>query len=378
MRSRVLLVAVFSAVAQPLPAQSSDPLPPIVRERLRGADRLRIHLRDGEEIVTRGLGAVGGALLLPDGRIFALSDISRIDALDRRTGDFAVRGFYVGAMLGAALLQASSPAEEGFRAAALTLTAAAGGGALGIIGGGLIGQRRFTSHTVYQADAARPVARAGDLPVEYRYGPAPGIIRTRLAITPILGFATYGPRTGIRGPNGWHAVRYGLASGQEAGVQAQWAATPRTVIRGTAAAARASHRVDLPEGTYIAPEAIWLQRAELGLEFRLRHDVPGYFVLAADLFRNAEGYAFPARGAGDDGEPIPTLDGGIIPRLGAGIGFDVDFPGDRRVRTEWIYRIGRYHEPAVEAWGLEPTTIIRDSGMTFGLHIPLRRPPQSR
>lgn len=40
---------------------------------------------------------------------------------------------------------------------------------------------------------------------------------------------------------------------------------------------------------------------------------------------------------------------------------------------EWIYRLGRYSYPEVARFGYDDERLVRDSGFTIGLHLPLVR-----
>lgn len=354
-------------------------LTPELRRRVGSAGRIRVVLGSGETLEGRSVGWAGEWLLLRNGRAVRLDRIARIEALRPRTEEGMKWGVWAGAIAGAGgtVLSGVLSGRSGGAQAALGFAGLAGGAAAGGIVGAAVGSRRHVARPLYAASVGDE-GRGGVLMREYRRGPSPGRIRTRLAVTPYVAFATFGARTERVGVSG-DPVRVGLSTGREAGVQIQYALGPRAVVRAGAGAIRAQTEIRQGTGSALLPGARWIGRGELGVELRMRSNVPGYFIVAADAVYDPEGYVLGAVPTADD--PVGTtnpgpvgVDAGLLPRLGAGLGFDFFGDGDRRVRLEWIYRLGLYHHPGAEDRGYDPERVTRDATLSVGFHIPLARP----
>lgn len=376
-------LAVVACLATAGPGAARQAGPDQVSElqrRLQGVSLVELHLVTGESVRGRPVGWVEDWLLLDTGRRVAAGEVSAAESLRRRTGKDARRGQLLGIILGAGLLVTADGAEGEARDwAPRAIAAAAGGAVVGGLVGALIGARRFDRDTVYSASAV--AARREDGLIEYRLGPAPGRIRTRLAVTPYAAIGRYGCRTGRTEPT---AAEYGIAPSQELGVQLQYALGPRFVARVGAGAVRTNPKYRTGGSDIILTHEMLLGRAELGLEFRMRPDVPGFFVLAVDGIYNSEGYVLGGElTSNPDGTnrlqaKLTGLDSGVLPRVGLGLGFDAFASNDRRFRIEWLYRVGRYHAPAVAERALDTTRLVRDSSISIGVHLPIVRPEETR
>lgn len=334
-----------------------------VKNRLGSASMLLLETADGEVVRGQPVGWVDDWLLLREGRRIALGEILRAEALHRRTGDGARWGAIVGLVAGAGVFLSTQDQEEAGVARGVAYIS--GGTLAGAAVGALWGSRRYRSELIYSAPTANVASPQAGL-IEYRLGSGPGEVRSKLAVTPFVGLGSYGYRTGT--PDGGYEI--GLASSREFGVQLQYAMGPRSVVRVGGSAITTSFRELLGSAPGIYDDNIWLARAEVGLELRMRSNVPGYVVVAADGLYNPHGYV-----QGIDGPE--GIDAGVMPRVGAGLGFDFFLAEDRRIRLEWIYRFGRYNDPDVEARGFETSRITRDSSFTLGVHLPLVRPRQA-
>lgn len=334
-----------------------------VKNRLGAAPLLLLEIAGGEVVRGQPVGWVDDWLLFDSGRRVALGEILRAEALYSRTGEGARWGAIVGLVAGAGVFLATQDQEDG--GVAVGVAYVSGGALAGAAVGALWGSRRYRGELIYSAPTANAAAPQAGL-IEYRLGSGPGDVRTNLAVTPFVGLGSYGYRTGT--PDGTYEI--GLASSREIGVQLQYAMGPRSVVRVGGSAIRTSFRELLGAAPGILNDGIWLARAEVGLELRMRSNVPGYVVIAADGLYNPHGYV-----QGSDGPE--GIDAGVMPRVGAGLGFDFFLSEDRRVRLEWIYRFGRYSDPDVEERGFETSRITRDSSFTLGVHLPLVRPRQA-
>ncbi|MFO7261126.1 MAG: hypothetical protein DIU52_008210 [bacterium] len=332
-----------------------------VKSRLGAAPRLLLETADGEVVRGRPTGWIDDWLLLSNGRRVAFGEILRAEALYPRTGDGARWGAIAGLLAGAGAYLATRGEDGG--EAAVGVGYVSGGTLIGAALGALWGSRRDRSEPIYSAPTANAAPRTGL--IEYRRGASPGQVRSNLAVTPFVGVSRYSYRTGRT--DGTHEI--GLASSREIGLQLQYALGPRSVVRLGASGIHASFRERLgpAPGTRIMDENVWLARAEVALELRMRSSVPGYAVIAADGLYNPHGYA--QRVAGED-----DIDAGISPRIGAGLGFDFFLREDRRVRIEWIYRLGRYNAPDAAEHGFATSRTTRDWSFTLGFHLPLVRP----
>ncbi|HEX7088538.1 MAG TPA: hypothetical protein VF192_00285 [Longimicrobiales bacterium] len=339
------------------------------RARMGAAPLLLIETTGGELIRGRPVGWVDDWILLRDGRRIALGEIARAEALRPRTGEGARWGAVAGAAAGTGVLLASS--GEGGASAAEGVLYVSGGALLGAAAGALWGSQLHRRELIYSASPADAPAQQTGL-IEHRLGGGPGAVRTRLAITPFVGIGSHGARTTTSDGD-----EVGITSSQEVGLQLQYALGPRSVVRLAGSAIRTAVELEFGGSRTILDDRIWLARAELGLELRMRSNVPGYLVLAADAFYNPHGYV-PVLDL-ESGQLEPDgIDAGVIPRIGAGVGLDFFTAGDRRVRIEGIYRVGRYTAPEVEARGFDPTRITQDATLTVGLHLPLVRPAPER
>jgi len=356
--------------AAPAGAQADAGSQEDVRSRLGGVDLLLLETADGEVVRGQPVGWVDDWILLRDGRRVALGEILRAEALHRRTGEGARWGGLVGLVAGAGLFLASR--DDASSDAARGIAYLSGGTLLGAGGGALWGSRHYRGELVYSAPAANAQAPQTGL-IEYRLGGGPGQVRTTLALTPFVGVQNFGYRTGTGGDDG---ARVGIGVSRELGVQLQYAMGPRSVVRFAGSAIHGSLRYDQGGIRSILPGSKWFARAEVGLELRTRANVPGYAVIAADALYNPHGYILvvkPGEGLVPDG-----VDAGVMPRVGAGLGFDFFAAGDRRVRIEGLYRIGRYNQPDVEALGYDTSRITRDATFSLGVHLPLKRPRPAR
>ncbi|HLU25891.1 MAG TPA: hypothetical protein VKZ58_09310 [Longimicrobiales bacterium] len=380
-RATGLVTMAWLAAAGPAAARQSAPGQATeLQRRLLGVTLVELHLVTGETVRGSPVGWVEDWLLLDTGRRVPAGEVVVAESLRRRTGRYWLRGNLLGAIAGGGALVAADGAGGDAGYWAPRVVAAVAGGAL--VGGGLgalIGATRYDRDTVYAASAVAG-RREGGL-IEYRLGPAPGRIRTRLAVTPYVAIGRYGYRTGRTEPPG---VQYGIVGSQELGVQLQYALGPRFVARAGVGAVRTAPKYRSGGQDGILDDDMVLGRGELGLEFRTRPDVPGYFVLAVDGIHNSRGYAFGDGAPGDPDDPAPPvagpagLDSGVLPRIGLGLGFDVFGPNDRRFRIEWLYRIGRYHAPAVARHRLDVTRLVRDMSFSMGVHVPIVRPEEAR
>lgn len=360
----LLLLAPSSAVRAQGGASEAD-----ARTRMGAAPLLLVETTGGELIRGRPVGWAADWLLLRDGRRIAFSEIARAEALRPRTGEGARWGAVIGAAAGTGLLLVSG-GDEGVSAAEGVLYVS-GGALLGVAAGALLGSRLHRRELIYAASPAGAPAQQTGL-IEHRLGGSPGTIRTTLAITPFVGIGSHGTRTGTADGD-----QVGITNSQEMGLQVQYAMGPRSVVRVGVSAIRTAVEMKFGGSRTILDDRMWLARAELGLELRMRSNVPGYLVLAADAFYNPHGY-IPVLDL-ENGRLEPDgIDAGVIPRLGAGLGLDFFAAGDRRIRFEGIYRVGRYSAPEVEARGFDPTRITRDATLTVGVHFPLVRPAPQR
>ncbi|HEY8468279.1 MAG TPA: hypothetical protein VIL18_01490 [Longimicrobiales bacterium] len=339
------------------------------RTRMGTAPLLRIETTGGELVRGRPVGWAADWLLLRDGRRIAFNEIARAEALRPRTGEGARWGAVIGAAVGTGLLLASG-GEEGVSAAEGVLYVS-GGTLLGVAAGALLGSRLHRRELIYTASPAGAPAQQAGL-IEHRLGGSPGAVRTTLAVTPFVGIGSHGTRTTTA-----EGGEVGISSSQEMGVQVQYALGPRSAVRLGGSAIRTAVELGSGSNRTILNDRMWLARAELGLELRMRSNVPGYLVLAVDAFYNPHGY-IPVLDV-ESGRLEPDgIDAGVMPRIGAGLGFDLFMAGDRRIRFEGIYRVGRYSAPEVEARGFDPTRITRDATITVGVHFPLVRPAPQR
>src|SRR5690606_5140522 len=298
------------------------------RARIGAAPLLLIETTGGELIRGRPIGWVDDWILLRDGRRIAFGEIARAESLRPRTGEGARWGAVFGAAVGTGWLLASS--GEGGVSAAEGVLYVSGGALLGVAAGALWGSQQHRPELIYSASPADAPAQQTGL-IEHRLGGSPGAVRTRLAITPFVGIGRHGARTVTSDGD-----EVGITSSQEVGVQVQYAMGPRSAVRLGGSAIRTAVELELAGTRTILDDRIWLARAELGLELRMRSNVPGYLVLAADAFYNPHGYV-PVLDL-DSGHLAPEgIDAGVIPRIGAGLGFDFFTAGDRRIRLEGIY-----------------------------------------
>lgn len=339
-------------------------------QRLLAAPRVRILLASGEQLEGRLANITAEHFVLRDGRSVRFEQVTLVQALARQAGKSAVRNALRGSGAGlvATVLFAQSDRFWGDLA-----TFVAGGLATGGAYGALTGSRRLAVDFTYSAplpDADTRSAVTTQFWVRQR-----GPIRTTIAFTPFFGVARYDDR--IVQTYATHGeISYGLSPTQELGLQLQYALGPRGVARlaGSAINARPSFRA---EQIGDIDHTFLLYRGEVALELRMRSNVPGYFVVAADGIYNPEGYVL-GLSLLDDGRirygPTGMDAGQILPRLGLGIGYDIFGPGDRRFRMEWIYRVGRY-EPVGLRPGFRSVTKPRDWTFTLGIHLPLLRPP---
>ncbi len=371
-RFAFLLAVPFTLAvgAAPAGAQAGTGGQEDVRSRLGGVSLLLLETADGEVVRGQPVGWVDDWILLRDGRRIALGEILRAEALHRRTAEGARWGGLVGLVAGAGLFLASR--DDASSDAARGIAYLSGGALLGVGGGALWGSRHYRGELIYSAPAANTQAPQTGL-IEYRLGSGPGQVRTTLAVTPFVGIQSFGYRTGTGGED---ETEVGIGASRELGVQLQYAMGPRSVVRFAGSAIHGSLRNEQRGLRNTIRGGKWFARAEVGLELRTRANVPGYAVIAADALYNPHGYVLivkPGEGLAPDG-----ADAGVMPRIGAGLGFDFFAAEDRRVRIEWIYRIGRYNQPDVEALGYETSRITRDATFTLGVHLPLKRPRPAR
>jgi len=360
--TRILACALAVALAGGLEPVAAQTGVAEVKSRIGAAPRLLLETADGEVVRGKPTGWLDDWLLLDSGRRVALGEILRAEALYSRAGDGARWGAIAGLLAGVGAFLATQGEEDD--RAAVGVAYVSGGTVAGAAVGALWGSRRERRELIYSAPAANAAAPQTGL-IEYRLGSGPGQVRSNVAVTPFLGLGYYGTRTKSTDD----AVEVGLAASREIGVQLQYALGPRSVLRVGGSAIHTAHRERLISGTLILGESMWLARAEVGLELRMRSNVPGYAVIAADGLYNPHGYV--RRSAGEDPD-----DAGVMPRLGAGLGFDFFLSEDRRIRIEWIVRLGRYNDPDVAERGYETSRITRDSSLTLGVHLPLVRPRQ--
>lgn len=376
------LLLVFAAI--PAAAQQGESgIRDLVRRRIGLAPRLLLVLAPGDTVTGQSAGWLNEYLLLRDGRSFSLDAISAIEVLEPRTGEFARRGAWLGGVLGAGLsvfAAGSDEEEDAVRRVGLAISGTGAGMLAGAALGALVGARVHTAEVVYRVRPQEGRGRGGATMVAYERGPRVGSIRTRLAVTPFIGFAKYGFRARVP-PGAAQYLEVGITRSREAGLQLQYALGPRSVVRFAVAAIRThpkfrSGELEQSAQVGVLQRAEWLARSEAALELRIRADVPGYFVVALDGLYNPHGYilgAVPLEESYARVRPL-GIDTGVHPRLGLGAGFDVFETGDRRLRFEWVYRLGLYREPAAADAGFEATRITRDSGFTIGVHLPLARP----
>jgi hypothetical protein len=351
------------AAQEPQPPQGPPPRQsPVTQEeraRIGSAARLLI-VTVQDTIVGRPHGWIADWLLLRDGRRVALEEVAAIDAVETRSAAYARRGAVAGlAAGGAASLLLRDGEADGNQQVGETMVNMAAGALAGAALGGLLGGRRELREPLYRAPEGVVLQAPLGL-LEQRVGGGRGAVRTRLAVAPFVGVATFGTRTRRETVA---RTAYGLSSAQEGGVQALWALGPRSALRLGGAVGTASPRLGEGGAAQILDERVVLGRGEIGVELRTRADVGGYFIVAADGLYNPEGYIVNQ-----------DVDAGVVPRLGLGVGYDVFGAGDRRLRAEWIYRVGRYHHPEVRALGYTPTRIVRDRSFSVGVHLPLLRP----
>jgi len=361
-----ILTLPLALVGSPRPADAQGAEE--VKSRLGAASMLQLEIAGGEVVRGQARGWVDDWLLLRDGRRIALGEILRAEALHRRTGEGARWGGLVGLVAGAGLFFATR--DDDGSDAARGVGYVSGGAVLGVAAGALWGSRQYRSELIYSAPTANVQAPQTGL-IEYRLGSGPGQIRTKLAVTPFVGVQSFGYRTSSGDVDG---TKVGIGTSRELGVQLQYAMGPRSVVRFAGSAIHGSLRSEQRGMVNTLRGGKWFARAEVGLELRTRANVPGYVVIAADALYNPHGYILVVtpEGIGPDG-----VDAGVMPRIGAGLGFDFFAAGDRRVRIEWLYRIGRYNHPDVEALGYDTSRITRDATFSLGVHLPLVRPRQA-
>jgi hypothetical protein len=352
-----------TAAQEPQPPEVPPPRESLVtqeeRARIGSASRLLI-ITVQDTLVGRPHGWVADWLLLRDGRRVGLEEVAAIDAVSTRAAPYAKRGAAAGAAVGAvAGLLGRDGEAEGNQVVGEAMVNVAAGALAGAALGGLVGGRREVREPLYRAPEAVTLRAPMGL-LEQRIGGGRGAVRTRLAVAPFVGIGTFGTRTRRAGGS---RTAYGLSSAQEAGVHGVWALGPRSALRVGGAVGRANPRLGEGGTTNILDQRVLLARGEIGVEVRTRADVGGYFIVAADGLYNPDGYIVNQ-----------DLDAGLIPRLGVGAGYDVFLAGDRRLRAEWVYRVGLYHFPEAREAGYDGTRLVRDQGFTVGFHLPLVRP----
>jgi len=362
----LILPLALAGDPQPADAQAATDE---VKSRIGGVSLLQLEIAGGEVVRGQPRGWVDDWLLLRDGRRIALGEILRAEALHRRTSEGARWGGLVGLVAGAGLFLATR--DDGGSDAARGVGYVSGGALLGAGAGALWGSRQYRSELIYSAPTANMQAPQTGL-IEYRLGSGPGQVRTKLAVTPFVGVQSFGYRTSTGEVD---ETKVGIGASRELGVQLQYAMGPRSVVRFAGSAIHGSLRSEQRGLRHTIPGGKWFARAEVGLELRTRANVPGYLVIAADALYNPHGYVLVVKP--DEGLAPDGADAGVMPRIGAGLGFDFFAAGDRRVRIEWIYRIGRYNHPDVEALGYDTSRITRDATFTLGVHLPLVRPRQA-
>lgn len=371
---RLLPLLLGTLLPSPLDAQDSLAWPVI--QRMARASAVRVHTADGAVIQDAPRLWANGVLVFPGGRSLRFEEIRRVDILRGRGPAFTPHGAVIGALLGGAVGFAATDGRPTGEALSISLAAVGGGALVGGAAGYLLGTLMPEAETIYRAGS--PALAAVDAPFEavrHRRGPP-----VRLALTPLVGTSSFGERIGKHETGAAH----GLSTGQEVGVQASYALSGTITARASVGAIHARHELVLGKQRIFLPGSVWLRRYAAALEVRMRSDVPGYFLVEADGLHNPAGYLIRGSLVLAEDEPPPALpvgpsgeDAGTIPRLGIGLGYDVRLGGDRRLRFEWVYRVGRYDFPEVSRYGFDAERTVRDSSFTVGLSLPLLRPEPS-